>query len=388
MRWLSLIWKNLMRSKRRTLLIVGSLVLSVFTVTVLQSLLTTLDSVANNPSSSNRLVVRHKSGLTQLLPLSILPYLKQQPEAEHVTYMQWFGGYFQDPRHFFANFASDETTLFDVFQEEFGLAGITEAQLKDYFRDGTGCIVGESLAKKFGWKVGDVVPLTGTIFPINPRLTIKFIFKARRLADENVLHFHYKVLEEGMPRVKGLVGTYFVRTKLPEDIPRLIERIDRHYANSAYETLSETENAFNLSFVKMLGNISAIIQGITAAVIVAILIVTANTMSNAIRERGMEIAVFRAMGFSAGRVLGLLLAEGVLLVGVGGLLGVGLANLVAGGVRGTLGAAMPFFEGFSIEPRTILVCMGGALAVGLVSTFVPAYSSTRRPITDGLKAIG
>lgn len=388
MRWLSLIWKNLLRSKRRTLLIVGSLVLSVFTVTVLQSLLTTLDSVANNPNSSDRLVVRHKSGLTQMLPMSILPYLKQQPEAECVTYLQWFGGYYQDPRNFFANFGSDPETLFQVFKEELGGAGVTEAQIKEYQRDGTGCIVGESLAKKFGWKVGDVVPLTGTIFPINPRLTIRLIFKGKRAADENVLHFHYKLLEESMPRMKGLVGSFFIRARHPEGIPRLIERVDRHFANSAYETLSETENAFNLSFVKMLGNISAVIQGITAAVIVAILIVTANTMSNAIRERNTEIAVFRAMGFTSGKVLGLLLAEGALLVGVGGILGVGLANLVAGGVRATLGQAMPFFEGFEIAPQTVLACMAGALAIGLLSTFAPAYAATRRPITEGLRAIG
>jgi len=179
-----------------------------------------------------------------------------------------------------------------------------------------------------------------------------------------------------------------VRARRPEDIPRLIERVDRHYANSAYETLAETENAFNLAFVKMLGNIGAIIQGITAAVVVAILIVTGNTMATAIRERTTEIAVFRAMGFSAGRVLTLLLAEGVLLVGVGGCLGVLLANLAAGGVRASLGAAMPFFADFAILPDTVLACMGGALAIGVLATFIPAYAATRRPITEGLKAVG
>lgn len=388
MRWLALIWKSLMRSKRRTLLIVGSLVLSVFTVAVLQSLLTTLDAVTNNPNSSNRLVVRHKSGLTQMLPRSYEAYLRQQPEVETVCALQWFGGYYQDPRNFFANFASDETTLFATFKEEFGVAGITEAQMKEYIRDGTGCIVGESLAKKNGWKVGDVVPLTGTIFPINPRLTIRLIFRSPKPSDENVLHFHYKVLEEGVARMKGLCGSFWVRAHRPEDIPRLTERVDRHYANSAYETLTETENAFNLSFVKMLGNIGAIIQGITAAVVVAILIVTGNTMATAIRERTTEIAVFRAMGFSASRVLALLLAEGVLLVGAGAGLGVLLANLAAGGVRGSLGMAMPFFADFAILPDTVLSCMVGALAVGILATFVPAYAATRRPITEGLKAVG
>ena len=388
MRWLGLIWKSLMRSKRRTLLIVGSLVLSVFTVAVLQSLLTTLSAMTDNPKSSNRLVVRHKSGLTQMLPKSYEAYLRQQPEVETVCVLQWFGGYYQDPRNFFANFASDETTLFTVFKEEFGVAGVTEAQIKEYLRDGTGCIVGESLAKKNGWKLGDVVPLTGTIFPINPRLTIRLIFKSPKPSDENVLHFHYKVLEEGVPRMKGLTGSFWVRTHRPEDIPKVIERVDRHYANSAYETLSETENAFNLSFVKMLGNIGAIIQGITAAVVVAILIVTGNTMSTAIRERTTEIAVFRAMGFPAGRVLVLLLAEGVLLVAAGSLIGLWLADATAGVIRGVLGSANPFFADFAILPRTILACMGGALAVGALSTFIPAYAATRRPITEGLKAIG
>ena len=388
MRWLALIWKSLLRSKRRTLLIVGSLVLSVFTVAVLQSLLTTLNAVTNNPNSSNRLVVRHKSGLTQMLPRSYEAYLKQQPEVETVCAIQWFGGYYQDPRNFFANFASDETTLFQTFREEFGVANLSEAQIKDYLRDGAGCIVGQSLARKNGWKVGDVVPLTGTIFPISPRLTIRLIYRSPKPSDENVLHFHYKVLEEGVPRMKGLCGSFWLRAHRPEDIPRLIERIDRHFANSAYETLTETENAFNLSFVKMLGNIGAIIQGITIAVVVAILIVTGNTMATAIRERTSEIAVFRAMGFSAGRVLGLLLAEGILLVGAGGALGVLLAKLAAGGVRGSLGAAMPFFADFAILPQTIVACLLGALGIGLLATFVPAYAATRRPITEGLKAIG
>lgn len=388
MRWLALIWKSLMRSKRRTLLIVGSLVLSVFTVAVLQSLLTTLDTVTNNPNSGSRIVVRHKAGLTQVLPRSYEAYLRQQPEVETVCAVQWFGGYYQDPRDFFANFASDETTLFQMFREEFGYNQLSEAQIKDFLRDGTGCIVGDSLAKKHGWKVGDTIPLTGTIFPINPRLTIRLIFKSPKLSDENGLHFHYKLLEEGFPAMKGRCGSFWVRVRRIEDIPRLVERVDRHFANSAYETLTETENAFNLSFVKMLGNIGAIIQGITLAVVVAILIVTGNTMATAIRERTTEIAVFRAMGFSSARVLALLLAEGSLLVGTGAFLGVLLAHGAAGGVRASVGAVMPFFADFAILPPTVAQCMGGALAVGLLATFVPAYAATRKPITEGLKAVG
>lgn len=388
MKYLRFILKSLMRSKRRTLLILSTITLSVFLVTVLQSLLTTLDAVSNNPTSSNRLVVRAKSGLAQVLPMSYLTYLKEQPEVESATYLQWFGGTYKDPSNFFANFAADETTLFQVFREEFGTSGVTEDQIQDFVRDGSGCIVGKALADKFGWKVGDVVPLQGTIFPISPRLTVRVIFKGTKPSQENALYFHYKVLAEGVPRMKGSVGTFFLRVHNADEIPRLSVRIDNHYANSASETLSETENAFNLSFVKMLGNITAMIQGITAAVLVAILIVTAGTMSIAIRERTTEIAVLRAMGFRTGLVLSLLLGEGMLLVGAGGILGVGLAGLAAGGIRKGMGASVPFLEDFALLPSTMLLCFGITLAVGLLSAFIPAYQATRRPIIEGLRSIG
>ncbi|MDE3244558.1 MAG: FtsX-like permease family protein [Acidobacteriota bacterium] len=388
MKYLRFILKSLMRSKRRTLLILSTITLSVFLVTVLQSLLTTLDAISNNPTSSNRLVVRAKSGLAQVLPMSYLTYLKEQPEVESATYLQWFGGTYKDPSNFFANFAADETTLFQVFREEFGTSGVTEAQIQEFVRDGSGCIVGKALADKFGWKVGDVVPLQGTIFPISPRLTIRVVFKATKPSQENALYFHYKVLAEGVPRMKGSVGTFFLRVHQADEIPRLSVRIDNHYANSASETLSETENAFNLSFVKMLGNITAMIQGITAAVLVAILIVTAGTMSIAIRERTTEIAVLRAMGFRTGLVLSLLLGEGLILVGGGGVLGVGLAGLAAGGIRKGMGATVPFLEDFALLPSTMLLCFGITLLVGLLSTFIPAYQATRRPIVEGLRSIG
>lgn len=387
MRYLPLIWKSLWRSKRRTVLVLLSLTLSVFIVTVLQSLLTTLDSVSSNPSASNRIVVRNKSGLTQFLPVSYEAWLKQQPEVESVCKMQWFGGEYKDPSNFFANFASDESTIFQVFREEFGASGITDAQIKDYQLDGNGCIVGKALADKYGWKVGDTIPLKGTIFPINPRLTVRIIFKSDTPSKESVLHFHYKLLEQGVPWFKGRVGTFFLRLRSAEDIPKVCERVDRRYANSPAEVTAETENAFNLSFVKMLGNVNAIIQGITAAVAVAILIVTANTMAGAIRERRVEIAVLRAMGFRASRVLGLLAGEGLILVGVSGVLGILLAQGAAGGVRGSLGMVLPFFTDFAVAPRTAVLVMLAALGVGLLSTFIPAYQATRKPIPEGLKAV-
>jgi putative ABC transport system permease protein len=302
-----------------------------------------------------------------------------------VVALQWFGGVYQDPSNFFANFAVEPEHLAEVFQDQ--LQGIPASRLKEFVRDREGCVVGESLARKFGWHLGTVVPLQGTIFPMNPRLTIRAIYKARRASDELALYFQYKLLEETIPFMKGKVGNFWIRARRPEDVPRLIERIDRHFHDAVDPTYSETENAFQLEFLRMLGNYGAMIHTITLAVLVAVLIVTANTMAMAIRERGTEIAVFRAMGFRSVQVLSILLSEGVLLSLMGGLLGMGLATLAAIALRQALGGAFPFMADFAIPPDILVLCLNLTLGTGLLSTFIPAYGATRRPIVEGLRAL-
>jgi putative ABC transport system permease protein len=296
--------------------------------------------------------------LTQFLPISYGDYLRQQPEVLAVANSQWFGGYYQDPKNFFANFANDETTMFEVFADR--ITGLTEPEIKEYQRDGKGCIVGQILADKYGWKVGDTIPLTGTIFPMSPRLTIRGIFKGRTASEENTLYFHYKLLEEGVGFMKGKTGAFWLKTKTSDDIPRVANRIDTHFSNSPVETMSEAENAFYLTFVKMLGNIGAIIHGVTIAVL---------------------------MGFSSSRVLFLLMAEGLLLVTLGGAMGIGLASLVAKILREILGSALIFLQDFHLANETILLCMGMALVIGFISTIIPALAATRKSIVEGLRAL-
>ena len=190
-----------------------------------------------------------------------------------------------------------------------------------------------------------------------------------------------------MPYFKGSVGNFWVRAKHPEDVPRLMRSIDEHFKDAAEPTLSETENAFQLEFLKMIGNYSAMIHAITVAVLVAILIVTANTMGMAIRERSTEIAVFRAMGFTSGQMLGLLLTEGVLLSLLGTGFGLAVAYLMAGGIRAVAGGILPYLTDFSITPDTLQLCFEATLAVGLLSTFIPAYRAVRQPIVQGLRAL-
>ncbi len=385
MKYLHLILRSFLRSKRRTVLTILSITVSVMLVAILQSILTTLSGFANNPNASNRVAVRHKVSITNLLPLRYADWIRQQPEVEAVMGLQWFGGIYKDPKNFFPNFASEPEWITTVFKEE--VVDYSEAEFRDFLRDRNGCVVGKALADKYGWKVGDVIPLQGTFMPINPRLNLRAIFKARRASDEQVMHFHYKLVEEALPRMKGQIGNFWVRVRRAEDVPKVIERIDRHFKDAAEPTLSETENAFQLEFLKMMGNYVAVIQMITIAVLVAILIVTANTMGMAIRERTTEIAVFRAMGYRASQLLGLLLGEGVLVAGLGGALGLALAMLLAEGIRTVAVSFLPYLQDFAITPATMLLCMHGTMAVGILSTLIPAWQAIRRPIVDGLRSL-
>nr|WP_320132501.1 FtsX-like permease family protein [uncultured Holophaga sp.] len=385
MKYLHLVLRSLLRSKRRTVLTVLSLAVSVALVAVLQSVLVTLRGFTENPNSSNRIAVRHKVSITNLLPLRHAEWIRRQPGVEAAMGLQWFQGVYRDRANFFPNFADEEQYLSSIFREE--LLDYSESQYRDFLRDRNGCIAGQALADRFGWRVGDVITLKSEIFPLTVRLNLRCIYHSKKPSDEMGLHFHYKLLEEGVSYFKGRIGTIWVRARSPEEVPGLIERIDRHFADATEPTTSETENAFQLAFLKMMGNYTAMIHSITAAVMVAILIVTANTMAMAIRERTTEIAVLRAMGFRSLQVLGLLLAEGLLLAVIGGLLGLGLASLLAGGVRQTAGTFLPYLQDFSIAGEVLVSCLHMTMGIGLLSTFIPAYRATRRPITDGLRAL-
>lgn len=385
MKYLALVLRSLFRSKRRTVLTVLFLAVSVFLVATLQSVLATLEGFANNPNASSRVAVRHKVSITNMLPLRYGDWIRQQPEVEAAMALQWFGGIYQDPRNFFANFAADPEAIVTIFKEE--IVTYSEAEFRDFLRDRNGCIVGQALATKYGWKVGDVVPLKGTIFPVDPRLTVRGIWKSRRQVDEQALYFHYKLLEESVPWMKGRVGTFWVRIKHPDDVPAFIERTDRHFSEALEPTQSETENAFQLNFLKMMGDIASIIHAITAAVLAALLIVTANTMAMAIRERTTEVAVFRALGFTGRQVLGILLAEGILLALLGGGAGIALAWLGAGFIKNVLGTAIPWLVDFAIPKATLLFCLHATMGLGILSTLFPAWRAARRPIVEGLRAL-
>lgn len=384
MKFLHLILRSLLRSKRRTLLTIFSLAGSIGLVTTLQGLLDTIADFAHNPNAAVRIAVRSRVSTQSLLPLRYEAWIRQQPEVVAVIALQWFNGSYQGQRNLFANYAVEPEALTRVYKEE--IPGYSEAEFRDFVRDRTGCVVGQALADKYHWRVGTAVPLQGTLFPVNPRLTIRGIYHSRRAADEMALYFHHRLLEESYPPIKGKVGSFWVRVRHPDQAARLIERIDRHFRDAAEPTLSETENAFQMDFLKMLGDFDTALQAITAAVLAAIVIVTASTLGMAIRERTREIAVFRAMGFTGGQVLGLVMAEGVLLAVLGGLLGTTLAWLGAGAIRASAVVSLRWLQDYRLREGTLLFCLRATLGVGLLATFIPACRAIRHPIVDGLRA--
>lgn len=387
MKYLKLVLRSLFRSKRRTVLTILSLAVSVFLVALMQSLLGTMDALSTSVASGARFVVQDRASFTNVIPVAYGNYLRSQPEIETFCGMQWFGGEYKDPKNFFANFAVDPETFPSVYRDEYGLQNIPSEQLRDWYRDGNSCMVGRALAEKFGWKLGDVVPLQSPIFNMTLRLNIRIIYQGKRNSDEMMLAFHLKQLQEAVPWMRGRVGLFAVRVKNPADIPRLCERIDRNFANGSPETLSMTENAFNLNMMKMFGDFSTMLNSISVAVLAAILIVTANTMAMTIRERTTQISVMRALGFTESKVLSLLMAEGLLLTLFGSTLGILMAIGAASVARMFVGQLLPWLADFFIQPETLLLCVLLTLAMGLLSTFIPAYRAARRSIVEGLRTL-
>ena len=387
MKFLNLVARSLFRHRLRTILTLSFLALSVFLVALMQGFLGTIDALSSSVASGSRLVVQDKASFTNVIPESYGQFLHAQPEIEAVTKFQWFGGEYKDPKNFFANFAVEKDTYMKVYREEAGLDTLPPEQLRDFLMDGNGCAVGRALADNYGWKLGDVVPLRSPIFNMTVRLNVRAIYKGKRQSDELALVFDLKQIQEAVPWMKGRVGSFVVRVKNGRDIPKLCERSDRNFANASPETLSMSENAFNLNMMKMFGDFGAMLHAITSAVLVAILIVTGSTMAMTIRERSAQIAVMRALGFTTGKVMGLLLAEGLLLAFLGACLGLGMAVGVAKVAAGFTSSILPWMADFYIRPDTLLLCGFGTLALGLLSTFIPAYQASRKPIVEALRAL-
>ena len=375
--------KNAFRNKRRSLLTLLSIGFSLLLLTVMMTVWHAFYNDEGSAESAERLIVRHKVSLAQFVPISYRERIRAIPGVRNVVNETWFGGQYKDdkPENFFAQFGTDPNEIFEV-QRDFH---ISPDQLDAWKRDRAGCVVDAELAKKHGWQIGDRINIKGTIFPLNLELTLRGIFTAP-LSTET-LYFNNTYIDEGYPRVKGNVGFFGVLADSPQAVPEIAKTIDAQFRNSDWPTKSESEKAFNLDWIAMMGNVKAFILSICAAVVFATLLVSANTMAMSIRERTREVALLKTLGFTRGTVLGLFMSESITLAALGGLLGAvaasGLIFLMAHSSQGGF-----LFTNMKTSLPTILAAVAVGGLVGIVSSFVPAYNASRRNIVEGLRHIG
>ncbi len=379
MKYLPLLLANLGRKKMRTILTIGSFTVALF----LFGLLGVIDMSFNQGvevAGVDRLIVRNKTSLIMPLPIAYKERLGQIQGVKDVTFASWFGGVYQEPKNFFPQFAIDVDTYRGMFPEFI----IPDQQWEDFARDRQGCIVGRKTLERFNWKIGDRIPIQATIYRGLWDFTIRGVYDAKREADDTTqFWFHFNYLNERTPFPKDYVGWYTVRIHDPDNAGPVAKAVDERFANSSFETTTETEKAFMAGFVKQFGNIKLIILSVGSVVMFTLLLITGGNMSLSIRERINEIAVLKAIGFGPVRVLGLVLAESIGYAVIGGFLGLSLCKLFTLSGDPTNGLLPVFF----LSHETVLYGIGITLLVGLVSGSIPALVAMRLNIVDAMRRV-
>jgi putative ABC transport system permease protein len=382
MKYLHLIWAALLRSKTRTLLTMLSVVAAFLLFGMLDSVRVAFNSSAN-VAGYNRLIVASKLSFTQTLPYRLLTQIEPLPGIKSVTYANWFGGIYQDPKNFFPNFA-----IGPGFMEMYPEYQIPPEQLEAFYAERTGAIVGASLAKRHGWKIGDTGPLQATIFPTKGSNNWEFklvgifdVVDEKRDGEENQLMFNWKYFDEANDYIKNEIGWLTVELAEGADGTAVAQAIDALSENSDHETKTQTEQAFNQAFFKQFADIGLIVTAIMAAVFFTLLLLTGNTMAQAVRERVPELAVLKTIGFSDTTVLVLVLAEAILLIVLGGMIGLSIAALLMPGVSRASGGVIQL-PGVPLD--TWLLGLGLMIAIGIAIGLLPALRGMRLKIVDAL----
>lgn len=379
MKYLALILANLRRKKVRTLLTLGSFVAALFLFGMLLAVRSAFTSGVE-VAGIDRLIVINRVSLIQPLPISYKERIAQIPGVTAVTFATFFSGVYQDERNFFPQYVIDPAAWRAMYPEYL----VSDAEWDAFLKDRQGAIAGEATAKRFGWKIGDRIPLRGTYLPGRWEFNLCGVYRGARKDDDTTLFWLRRdYLEENGPAwYKGLVGWYIVKIASPDDATRVTAAIDGRFANSPYETKTETERSFAQAFVKQIGNIGFLISSIGAVVFFTLLLVTGNTMAIAVRERTNELAVLKTVGFRDRLVLLLVLGESVLLALAGGTLGV----LAARGAAPSLSAFM-YGTRIYLPAKGLALGIAAALAAGLLAGALPALAAMRLRIVDALRRV-
>lgn len=378
MKYARLVFANLFRNKRRTILTIFSVAVAFFLYGTLRSVITTLDAAAELGSEA-RLVVSSASGVTFLLPEAHTQRLQTIDGIASVSWANWFGGYYQDPQDFFPQFAIKADTYLPMYPE----IEITQGSVEAFQRERTAAIVGVGLLEKYGWQVDQNVTLQSPFTDNDWEFTIRAAYTPSNPSfGDQTMFFHYEYFYEG---TNGRItpGWFVLQLEDPDRAAEIAAAIDAMFKNSTAPTKTETERAWQAGFITMWGNIGFLVRALGTAVFFAILFVAANTMMMAARERVGEYAIMKTLGFQNGTVFGIVLAESLLITLVGGGLGLWMAH-------GAFSRPTPinqFFPGFGVQSSTILLGLGLALLLGLVSGAIPAWQSARLSVVNALRRV-
>lgn len=381
---LKILFKNAFRHKLRTGLTIMSIMIALLAFGLLRTAINAWYAGVE-ASSAYRLVTRNAVSIIFPLPLSYKDRIRQVDGVSEVSWGNWFGGIYIDEKNFFANFAVDARTYFDLYREY----AIPDDQKTAFLRDRKGFVTGQKLAQRFGWKIGDTVVLKGTIFPGNWEFVMRGIYRGRDPnTDETVFVFHWDYLNETLKKTVSThvdqVGFYLVGIKDPARATSISESIDGLFQNSYAETITETEKAFTLGFVAMSDAIITAIELVSFVVIIIILAVVANTVAMSVRERTNEYAIFKTLGFGGWRIAGLILGESIVITMMGCAFGVAATYPAAQAFGKAMGA---YFPVFNVSPGTIVLDILFSLTVGMLAAAIPIYRTLKVRIADGLRMV-
>ncbi len=379
-----LILRNALRHKLRTTLTMIGIVVAIVAFGLLRTIVEAWYAGANATSSA-RLMTRNAISLVFPLPLNYAEKIRQVQGVRAVSWANWFGGVYIAESNFFPQFAVEARSYLDMYPEY----RIPDEERRAFLFDKTGAVAGRKLAERYGWKVGDQIPLRGTIFPGTWTFNLRGIYDGgESKVDETQFFFHWSYLNETVKARYGRradqVGMYVVEIADPGAAAEISERIDGTFRNSLAETLTETEKAFQLGFVAMTETILVAVQAVSYVIVLIIMAVMANTMAMTARERYGEYATMKAIGFSNGFVATLIFLESVGIALAGGVLGVLVTLPVADAFGSAMGALFPVFF---VSRETMLMQLGAALVVGVVAALIPAWRAAHVRIVDGLRSV-
>src|SRR6202142_4117996 len=384
MKYFPLIWATLWRKKTRTIFTLLSVVIAF----LLFGMLETVDHAFAHPDTgvtgADKLITTNKYSITLSLPISDAQQIRSVPGVAEVTWISWFGGYYQESKNFVFALPVDTDSYFNLHKDEFI---VSDAQMQAYRNTRTGALVNSALMKKFGWKIGDKIPLHSTIWTRKEDGSLDWTFdivgtigvkdQIQAGAQASTLLFHYALFDEGRSFGKGEVGWFEARVDDPAQSAAISSRIDALFANSPNETKTQPANDFTMAFIKQLGDVGFVLRAILGAVFFALLFLTGNTMMQSVRERIPELAVLKTLGFSDGKVLMLVLSESLLLCLFAAVIGLGLSYA-------TLPIIGQALQGVQLDPVSLIPGLGAAVLLALIVGLPPALRAMRLNIVDAL----